>query len=148
MKRILLLLLITVLTLCACPKELEKGVIVNLTGKRIFYELKKKVQIEEVKVHEYEYLTGDYSSGNSYVFQQRGIQIDNISRVKDIMWDEYKLSYRTQYIYHVILRCKNSPNYECYYKIIDKDKPEVVRKIDFDEVNNLEIEYVKKPKLE
>ena len=148
MKKNLLLFFITVLTLCACPKEVKKGVIVFYTENRIFYELKNKVQIEEVKVHEYEYLLGEYASGNSYLFQQRGTQIDNISRVKDMMWDEYKLSYRTQYVYHVILRCKNSPNYECYYKIIDKENPEVVRKIDFDEINNLKIEYVKKPKLE
>jgi len=144
------LFLLILLILCACPKKVKEGVIVSLVNSRIYYELNKTVNVQNISIYEYVYDKNlqKYINGIPYDFTATVEVVDKKLRYRDKVWDNYHLPYITGNIYHVILECKNSPNYECYYKIIDKDKPEVVRKIDFDEVNNLEIEYVKKPKLE
>jgi len=144
------LLLLTLLLLCACPKKVKEGVVVSLMDNRIYYEINKNVNVQNISIYEYVYNTElqKYKNGNPYDFAATAEIVDKKLRYRDKVWDDYHLPYITGNIYHVILECKNSPNYERYYKIIDKDKPEVVREINFDEVNNLKIEYVKKPKLE
>lgn len=146
MKKYLFLLIL--LSLCSCPKKVNDGVNVSIINKRIYYGLNKSIKVNGIRIYEYKYNKNEnkYKNANSYDFEVIADIINNKTIYKDIVWDKYHLPYKTGYIYHVILQCASSSDYERYYRIIDKENPETVRIIDLDNDNNLKIEYVKKPK--
>ncbi|HOH37451.1 MAG TPA: hypothetical protein PLV17_07565 [Spirochaetota bacterium] len=142
------LLLFVLLLLCSCPKRVKDGVSVTIINKRIYYGLNKSNKVNGIRIYEYKYNKNEekYENANSYDFEAKADILNDKTVYKDIVWDKYNLPYKTGYIYNVILQCASSSDYESYYKIIDKENPEIVRIIDLDNDNDLKIEYVKKPK--